>query len=147
MFKCIFHVLSFLFFVMVIEHVKNGSMIQFLKNCYNTLNLYNKLLKHIANELKEIHNKGFVHKDLHSDSILSYSNNFFYISDLGLCKPVNEQTKNDEKKIFGVLLYSFGILSYEILLNYNHIIIYLTSIFINFRILGMNFEKLSIKGI
>ena len=107
-------------------------MSQYLKNNYNILGLYHKLefVYDITLGLKDIHNKGFVHKDLHSGNILSYNKYMCYITDLGLCKPVDDQ---DEKKIHGVLpyvapevlrgktytksadIYSFGILACEIL--------------------------------
>src|SRR3954451_16374948 len=119
-------------FLMVMQYMKNGSMSQYLKSNYDKLNLYSQLriLYRIARGLKNIHNKGFIHKDLHSGNILSYNNYACYITDLGLCKPVN---KKDEKKIYGVLpyvapevlrgktytqsadIYSFGILACEIL--------------------------------
>ena len=118
--------------MMVMDYIENGSMSQYLKSNYNELDLYDKLcLFHdIARGLKEIHNKGFIHKDLHSGNILSDSQYSCYITDLGLCKPVDDQ---DEKKIHGVLpyvapevlrgktytksadIYSFGILACEIL--------------------------------
>ena len=120
---------------MVLEYMKNGSMYQYLKNNYNRLNLHNKLglFLAIAQGLREIHNKGFIHKDLHSSNILGrkgVSSIRWFITDLGLCKPVDEQ---DEKKIHGVLpyvapevssdktytlsadIYSFGILACEII--------------------------------
>jgi serine/threonine protein kinase len=118
--------------MMVMEYIENGSMCQYLKSNYNDLHLKNKLylFDRIARGLKDIHNKGFVHKDLHSGNILNYNEYLCYITDLGLCKPVDEQ---DEKKIHGVLpyvapevlrgktytksadIYSFGILACEIL--------------------------------
>src|SRR3954451_5008013 len=119
-------------FIMVMKYIKNGNMSQYLKSNYSKLSLHNKLglLNDIARGLKNIHNKGFIHKDLHSGNILSYNNYACYITNLGLCKPVNEK---DEKKIYGVLpyvapevlrgksytqsadIYSFGILACEIL--------------------------------
>src|SRR5438046_3161470 len=116
---------------MVMEYIGNN-MSQYLKSNYNELILYNKLdlFYNIARGLKDIHNKGFVHKDLHSGNILNYDEFNCYITDLGLCKPVDDQ---DEKKIHGVLpyvapevlrgktytksadIYSFGILTYEML--------------------------------
>src|SRR4051812_32872168 len=118
--------------MMAMEYIKNGSMSQYLKNNYDKLRLDCKLLllSHIAIGLSNIHKKGFIHKDLHSGNILSYDERICYITDLGLCKPVNEQ---DDKKIHGVLpyvapevlrgktytqsadIYSFGILACEIL--------------------------------
>ena len=116
---------------MVMQY-KGNNMSQYLKINYNKSSLYDKLnlLYCISQGLKDIHNKGFVHKDLHSGNILSYNENNCYITDLGLCKPVDDQ---DEKKIHGVLpyvapevlrgktytksadIYSFGILACEIL--------------------------------
>src|SRR5438105_10233069 len=57
--------------------------------CSSDLNKLSKI-RYIANGLKVIHSKGFIHKDLHSGNILSWSNFDCYITDLGLCKPVNE---------------------------------------------------------
>src|SRR5688572_26848091 len=117
--------------MMAMEYIGNN-MSQYLQSHYNELDLCNKLelLKDTAQGLKEIHNNGFVHKDLHPGNILNYNNFLCCITDLGLCKPVDEQ---DEKKIHGVLpyvapevlrsktytqsadVYSFGILACEIL--------------------------------
>ena len=114
------------------KYIKDGNLSQYLKSNYNKLNLFDKLksLYFLAQGLKEIHNKGFIHKDLHSGNILS-DDEYCYITDLGLCKPVNEQ--DEVKKIHGVLpyiapevlrgktytqaadIYSFGILACEIL--------------------------------
>src|SRR6266480_2587026 len=118
--------------MMVMNYIKNGSMSQYLKSYYNELSLSNKLYSfcNIARGLKVIHNKGFIHKDLHSGNILKSSAFFCYITDLGLCKPVDEK---GEDKIHGVLpyvapevlrgkkytpsadIYSSGILACEIL--------------------------------
>lgn len=117
---------------MMVMHYKGNNMSQYLKSNYNKIRLNSKLkfLLDIAQGLKDIHDKGFIHKDLHSGNILNEIANFCYITDLGLCKPIGEQ---DESKIHGVLpyvapevlrgktytqsadIYSFGILTYEIL--------------------------------
>ena len=116
---------------MVMKYMKDGNLSQYLKSNHNKSNLFDKLrsLYFLARGLKEIHDKGFIHKDLHSGNILSYDYSC-YITDLGLCKPADEQ---DEKKVHGVLpyvapevlkrkaysqaadIYSFGILACEIL--------------------------------
>src|SRR3954454_23482761 len=118
--------------MMVMKYIKNGNMSQYLKSNYSKLRLHTKLglLCRIARGLSDIHSEGYIHKDLHSGNILSYNESSCYITDLGLCKPVDEQ---DEKKIHGVLpyvapevlrgktytqsadIYSFGILACEIL--------------------------------
>ena len=90
--------------MMVMQYIENGSMSQYLKSNYTELSLHCKLylFHNIAQGLKDIHNKGFIHKDLHSGNILNYNELNCYITDLGLCKPVDEQ---GEKKIHGVLPY------------------------------------------
>ena len=117
---------------MVMLYIENGSLNQYLKNNYIKLSIFYKLCLFcdITSGLKMIHNKGLIHKDLHSGNILNYSEGICYITDLGLCKPVDEQNKT---KIHGVLpyvapevlrgkaytqaadIYSFGILACEIL--------------------------------
>src|SRR5688500_13632630 len=102
-----------------------------VKNIYNKIPSQAKLLlcSHVTYALKELHSKGHIHKNLHTGNILSDGYEQYYIADIGLCKPANEQ---DEKKIYGVLpyvapkvlrdktytkaadIYSVGILAYEI---------------------------------
>ncbi|RIA78703.1 kinase-like domain-containing protein, partial [Glomus cerebriforme] len=92
-----------------------------------------------AEALKEIHEQGLIHRDLHPGNILNRKDikatNFkrdvkCIIADLGLCRPANEI---DQGKIYGVLpyvapevlrgkkytqasdIYSFGIIACEIL--------------------------------
>src|SRR3954454_21686729 len=118
--------------MMVMKYITNGNMSQYLKKNYNDIGSRDKLnlLCRIARGLSDIHSEGYIHKDLHSGNILSYNESSCYITDLGLCKPVDEQ---DEKKIHGVLpyvapevlrgktytqsadIYSFGISACEIL--------------------------------
>ena len=113
------------------RYIPDGNLRQYLKNYYSELSLKYKLqfLRDTARGLKDIHNKGFIHKDLHAGNILGNGINS-YITDLGLCKPVDEQ---GEEKIHGVLpyvapevlrgkkytpsadIYSFGIIACEIL--------------------------------
>ena len=77
----------------------------------------------------EIHEKNYIHHDLHSDNIFSYQNNHNAIGDLGLCQRLEE--KNDPDEIYGVIpylapevlsgkpytkesdIYSFGMLMWE----------------------------------
>src|SRR5205823_6608726 len=89
--------------MMVMQYIKNGNISQYLKSNFNKLSLHDKLdlCYDIAQGLQVIHDKGFIHKDLHSGNILSRDNDECYITDLGLCKPVDEQ----DMKIHGVLPY------------------------------------------
>ena len=78
--------------MMVMEYI-GDNISQYLKSNYNELSLKDKLeLFHgIVWGLKDIHNKGFIHKDLHSGNILNDSGIYCYITDLGLCKPADDQ--------------------------------------------------------
>ena len=83
----------------------------------------------ISSQLKVIHNLNLVHGDFHNGNLLCGTYDILVISDLGLCRPVNQHNiKND---IFGVLpymapevlrgkpytkaadIYSFGIIMWE----------------------------------
>src|SRR6266511_3508067 len=50
-----------------------------------------------------IHEKNYVHRDLHSGNIFSYSASWSAIGDLGLCQQLKE--KDDPNEIFGVIPY------------------------------------------
>ncbi|EXX64492.1 Ipl1p [Rhizophagus irregularis DAOM 197198w] len=121
-------------FMMVMD-LKNGSLRQYLNNNFISLNWKQKLtsLYNIACGLRNIHNKGFIHRDFHCGNILSNFKDFLFITDLGLCQPANvKSSQNRNKKIYGVLpyvapevlrgneytqksdIYGFGIIAYEI---------------------------------
>ncbi|RGB29900.1 kinase-like domain-containing protein, partial [Rhizophagus diaphanus] len=87
----------------------------------------------IANGLKDIHNKGLIHRDFHCGNILSNFGQKAFITDLGLCQPANvKSSQNSNKEIYGVLpyvapevlrgkeytqasdIYGYGIIAYEI---------------------------------
>src|ERR1051325_4931985 len=60
-------------------------------------------LYHISSQLESIHKLNLVHGDFHNGNILAASNRILSISDLGLCKPVDQaNVKND---VYGVLPY------------------------------------------
>lgn len=122
-------------YLMVINYMKGGNLRQYLSSYYNRTNFSTKLshLENIARGLEQIHEQGLIHKDLHPGNLLNSSRSgaAFYITDLGLCKPVNENEIN-KGKIYGVLpyiapevlrgqpytqaadIYSFGMVTYEI---------------------------------
>src|SRR2546421_5516703 len=54
--------------------------------------------------LKEIHEKNYIHHDLHSGNIFSYQFDYSVIGDLGLCQQVIDK-KDNPNKIFGVIPY------------------------------------------
>src|SRR5581483_9579834 len=78
----------------------------------NSLSWNNKLfnLYYIAVGLKNIHRNGLIHHDFHCGNILNNNLDdsivYSLITDLGLCKPANVETsQNNNKQIFGVLPY------------------------------------------
>ena len=78
----------------------------------------------------EIHKKDYIHHDLHSGNIFSYTHYDSVIGDLGLCQQIVDK-KDNPNKIFGVVpyiapevlsrkpytkeldIYSFGIIHYR----------------------------------
>ncbi|RGB39577.1 kinase-like domain-containing protein [Rhizophagus diaphanus] len=122
-------------FMMVME-LKDGSLRQNINNNFNSINWGKKLylLRGISIGLKDIHNCGLIHHDLHCGNILSDFNvELAYITDLGLCQPANvKSAQSNDKKIYGVLpylapeilrgkeytqssdIYGLGIIAYEI---------------------------------
>ncbi|RGB28199.1 kinase-like domain-containing protein [Rhizophagus diaphanus] len=127
-------------YMMVLRYCKHGNLRNYLRQS-EYINLNSKIgkLSEIARGLLNIHNSGKVHKDFHSGNILLDSA-FSYISDLGMCQPVND--KMVEEGIYGVLpymapevlrghqytkeadIYSFGIIMNEFMteeIPYNNI--------------------------
>jgi len=86
-------------------------------------------LRDIITQLESIHKLNLVHGDLHDGNILGTTATHLVISDLGLCKPVDQANVNND--IYGVLpymapevlrgkpytkaadIYSFGIIMWE----------------------------------
>src|SRR5437016_1404723 len=120
-------------FMMVIKYVKNGSLRQKLNKNFNSLSWKDKfdILLDIARGLNDIHGEGLTHQDFHSGNILNKPG-YAFITDLGLCKPADEETEKHNKNVYGVLpyvapevlrgktytqasdVYGFGIIIYEV---------------------------------
>ncbi|POG63167.1 kinase-like domain-containing protein [Rhizophagus irregularis DAOM 181602=DAOM 197198] len=121
-------------FMIVMGYAKDGSLRQHLNNSFNSTKWNGKLniLQKIAQGLDSIHQKGLIHRDFHCGNILKDSN-FILITDLGLCRPANvKSSQNECKELYGVLpyvapevlrgkgytqesdIYGFGIVAYEV---------------------------------
>ncbi|GBC29097.2 kinase-like domain-containing protein [Rhizophagus irregularis DAOM 181602=DAOM 197198] len=121
-------------FMMVMGYAKDGSLRQHLNNSFNSTTWFEKLniLRTIAQGLDFIHQNGLVHRDFHCGNILKDSR-FTFITDLGLCRPANvKSSQNECKELYGVLpyvapevlrgkgytqesdIYGFGIIAYEV---------------------------------
>ena len=92
------------------SYIKEGSLKNYLPKIVK-LNWYNKLqlLEKIIFGLKTIHESNLIHCDLHDGNILiSDNHDELFITDLGLCKPINNlqnSSTNDNDKVYGVLPY------------------------------------------
>jgi serine/threonine protein kinase len=90
-------------YMMVLNYCKDGN----LRNYYLNKEVYGLTilnLLRIANGILDIHNADKVHKDFHSGNILYDVG--IYISDLGMCQPVNNEEKSVKREgIYGVLPY------------------------------------------
>ncbi|GES97765.1 kinase-like domain-containing protein [Rhizophagus clarus] len=102
-------------YMMVLKYCEGGN----LRNYYLNNNDYDltvlQLLR-IATGLLDIHNADKVHKDFHSGNILHDIG--IYISDLGMCQPVNNEEEKSGKRegVYGILPY----MAPEILRGYQY---------------------------
>ena len=76
--------------MMVLEYAENDNLRKYLKTNFFSLTWKQKLqfLYIIAYNLQIIHERNYVHKDLHSGNILQFSN-LAKITDLGLAQLIN----------------------------------------------------------
>lgn len=126
-------------YIMVMEYMPEGNLRQYLcKNSGVSFEDKFRSLRSIAYGLRNVHEQNLVHRDFHSGNILNSKLNqsnriISYISDLGLSFLTNSQKQDGQ--IFGVFpyvapevlqgqiynkasdIYSFGIVSYELLAN------------------------------
>ncbi|CAG8635032.1 18290_t:CDS:2, partial [Racocetra persica] len=91
-------------YMFVMRYAPQGDLRRFLQKNFDKLTLESKLsiAQSICMELQNIHAKGWVHGDLHCGNILLLNEKDAFISDFGLCRPINE-TKMHEKKFYGVI--------------------------------------------
>ncbi|RHZ76116.1 hypothetical protein Glove_203g58 [Diversispora epigaea] len=105
-------------YMMVLSYAKDGNLRDYLKNNFNNINWEANLyyLRRLAINFKSIQDLDIVHQDFHPGNILS--NNFMnfllgglYITDFGLTSEV----LSDEEYTKAADVYSFGIITYEII--------------------------------
>src|SRR5437763_15706224 len=88
---------------MVLNYIPEGNLRNYLQKNHSKLTLNDRIMifRHLCQSLYFIHEKDFVHCDLHSGNIL-ISGGASYITDLGLCGPVDEKLSS---KIYGIISY------------------------------------------
>ncbi|RIB21292.1 kinase-like domain-containing protein [Gigaspora rosea] len=115
----------------VMQYADLGSLRHILNETFHEKNWNERLdiLSEISSCLSQLHNVNMIHKNLHSGNILYYRLSSITISDLGLCKPLDDENSKD---IYGVIpyvapevfsdasyslasdVYSFGIIASEV---------------------------------
>jgi serine/threonine protein kinase len=119
--------------MMVLEYATHGSLRDYLRVNYSTLKWKDKLeiLLNIVIDLDFIHERNYIHKDLHSGNILQFYHKGQFntkISDLGLAQSVNSSSTflcgvlpyiapeilNGKPYSFASDIYSFGIIMVEV---------------------------------
>ncbi|RIA95499.1 kinase-like domain-containing protein [Glomus cerebriforme] len=90
---------------MVLPYAPEGDLRQYLKKNHMKLSWYDKveIMLDLVRNLHLIHEKGFVHGDIHSGNIL-HVNNRTYIVDLGLARPA-DRPASDENGTHGIITY------------------------------------------
>src|SRR6266511_928033 len=90
-------------YAMVLNYVPEGNLRDYLQNNHSKLTLRDRIaiLRGLYESLDDIHEKGLIHCDLHSGNML-IQGGACYITDLGLCGPVDEESSN---KIYGIVSY------------------------------------------
>ena len=88
---------------MVLNYLGDGNLRSYLQKNHSSLTLKNRItiFCYLCWSLKDIHEKNLIHCDLHSGNIL-VDGGCCYITDLGLCGPVDDESSN---KIYGITPY------------------------------------------
>ena len=90
-------------YAMVLNYHGEGNLRNYLQKNHSNLILKDRItiFGYLCDSLKGIHEKSLIHCDLHSGNIL-VNGGRCYITDLGLCGPVDDKSSN---KIYGITSY------------------------------------------
>ena len=90
-------------YAMVLDRYREGNLRDHLQENHSKLTLKDRItiLNFLCESLYCIHEKDLIHCDLHSGNIL-IEGNACYITDLGLCGPVDEESSGE---IYGIVSY------------------------------------------
>ncbi|CAG8554054.1 11115_t:CDS:2, partial [Racocetra fulgida] len=92
-------------YMMVMEYANGGDLRHYFTYNYRLLSWGQKLriLRDIALGLEVIHSVNLIHRDLHSGNLLLHTlkdgTMRTFVTDLGLCRPIDKPSKNDEYAI------------------------------------------------
>ena len=87
----------------IVLNYLEGNLRDYLQKNHSNLTLKDRItiFEYLCSALNDIHEKDLIHCDLHSGNIL-LQGGACYITDLGLCGPVDEKSSN---KIYGIVSY------------------------------------------
>ena len=90
-------------YAMVLDYVPEGNLRNYLQKNHSNLSLKDRItiFDYFCHSLDDVHKKDLIHCDLHSGNIL-VDGGCCYITDLGLCGPVDDKSSN---KIYGIASY------------------------------------------
>ena len=90
-------------YAMVLIRIGGGNLRDYLQKNHSNLTLKDRITMfyYLCDKLNDIHEKDLIHCDLHSGNILVQGGSC-YITDLGLCGPVDDESSN---KIYGIISY------------------------------------------
>ena len=90
-------------YAMVLNYTSEGNLREYLQKNHLKLTLKNRIriFNNLCESLNDIHKKDLIHCDLHSGNLLIQVDSC-YITDLGLCGPVDDDESN---KIYGIISY------------------------------------------
>src|SRR5690349_2009964 len=90
-------------YAMVLNHYTEGNLRNHLQKNHSRLKLKDRItiFRYLCESLYYIHKKDLIHCDLHSGNILVQAGGC-YITDLGLCGPVDDKSLG---KIYGITPY------------------------------------------
>ncbi|PKC73126.1 kinase-like protein, partial [Rhizophagus irregularis] len=92
-------------YAMVIRHAKHGDLRNYICDFFPKLTWTDrvKILIELSKALNSIHQMNLLHKDFHCKNILVDEGDRIFISDFGLCQPIDSEIASDN--IQGVLPY------------------------------------------
>ena len=90
-------------YAMVLDYIPEGNLRNYLQRNHSKLTLNDRItiFGNLSESLYHIHEEDLIHCNLHSGNILMQGN-AGYITDLGLCGPVDEKSSS---KIYGIVSY------------------------------------------
>ena|SRR5581483_881445 len=80
-------------YAMVIQHAKHGDLRNYIREFFPKLTWSDRaeILMNLSKALNSFHQMNLLHRDFHCKNILVDNDNVIFISDFGLCQPIDSQ--------------------------------------------------------